>query len=1295
MPSLVVVDVDEEIIPSSLSVLPETDHAVPRETNPPSQDEVKVVTTTNASTVTTTKRKRSTTSTRPKGQMTLQGFFTQKKKSKTTNAETATTLNSNAVNNENKIRKQQQSPEILVWSDPVHKNNDKKNHNTHHPHVLDSVQDSKRHELLQIVMGKRVAAAATVAASGTTSTTTTPTVATMTDGSITTATTTCSSSSASSLPLPSQTIGTQSQPQQRKMVTAAVTHSPPSTTTTTTTSSSIPSNSSMDHCPSANRHREEEDNDPPRATRRTDEKPEPNRLNFEAEVVVEEKTKITTESSKSSLSHNKNERNQESLDLATSKCADTKDIQPNAALPMDSLQQLVEVNEKETLNSLTPQDGDTRSLTTTSSQLLPEENKETQASPTTFASLETNNSPKVQSQQEDSFYDNPQSSNHKENLSLILLLQQHEKTRETYTRRALELLERVRDMERRQDHPLVDVQFENAPEKSTDEFPDVAVPLLASIIEGRSEPLTLLTKLAADILAQRGLTSLPTEQIADKIKRLATRKNPIKNPHLLRATPSFEPTAAPAVPLNVFEDENQDYLWRWEVTILEILPESTIAIIKKARAARKKITSHLNALLKLIATIQEVCLLLVNEPNVETNNNNKSLEPILARISQEEEKVLKYEREEEKNRLAAHAKRQKEIAKEEARIRKQEEQMQRKERAAEEKRIEKERKKEQAEALKQQKAAEKEEQERKERALKEASRKKQEKCLLSFFGNAATSSSQKSSQRHSISTSRSTTQEELRSNGIDSFPTTSMTSETFPVEEFRSKITRSSLTGKLPIFPKLSLSARQSRRRRAKQITVPVYVTLYPEGYDESNPFSQQQPYAELQDVQVRNKYKFLSFHEDIRPAYYGTWSKTSRVITGRNPFAKDTAFLDYDVDSEAEWEEGDDDEMGEELGDDKADENEDKEMEDADGDDADGWLAPDDEVEEELDEEAKQLLRKKKIENEEIVKRALTVCYIAPLDSGRPWNVVSPETVPKGKVEGFDSVDDALALMKRLTAMEVTNLDVCLDAFPPSEDFDANQDAAQNPQTNTNGQGLTEEQMKVFVQFVHNNTLGSKDKLIEELLKSQKSATNSRAQAFRVLDSVAEKKTDPLRGIFWEVKRDVLENLGLTELACTNMFASDDAKQENMKTIARFIHHCTTSSKEKIVDDLRVKHPTATSSRAEAMRILLSISDKKKHPVSGFYWEVKKDICEELGLKDFLLNEPPPLDHSFKTNSATTDASCLATETQVRAIDENIASHKKKKLGGDLAEKSSLKRPAALNGQAKLLTAFLRKSKK
>ncbi|KAL7316834.1 hypothetical protein PS15m_003270 [Mucor circinelloides] len=48
-------------------------------------------------------------------------------------------------------------------------------------------------------------------------------------------------------------------------------------------------------------------------------------------------------------------------------------------------------------------------------------------------------------------------------------------------------------------------------------------------------------------------------------------------------------------------------------------------------------------------------------------------------------------------------------------------------------------------------------------------------------------------------------------------------------------------------------------------------------------------------------KMKLFQFHEDVRPAYFGTWTKEAGKVTGRNPLAKHEA-LDYEYDSEAEW---------------------------------------------------------------------------------------------------------------------------------------------------------------------------------------------------------------------------------------------------------------------------------------------------------------------------------------------------------------------------------------------------------
>lgn len=80
--------------------------------------------------------------------------------------------------------------------------------------------------------------------------------------------------------------------------------------------------------------------------------------------------------------------------------------------------------------------------------------------------------------------------------------------------------------------------------------------------------------------------------------------------------------------------------------------------------------------------------------------------------------------------------------------------------------------------------------------------------------------------------------------------------------------------------------------------------------------------------------FKLLKFATDVRPGYFGTWTKKSTAITGRNPFKQDTGILEYEYDSEAEWEE--DDPTAEDV--EEGPVNDEEEPEDSDS-DLDGWL--------------------------------------------------------------------------------------------------------------------------------------------------------------------------------------------------------------------------------------------------------------------------------------------------------------------------------------------------------------------
>ncbi|MCO5555716.1 hypothetical protein L7F22_009261 [Adiantum nelumboides] len=92
---------------------------------------------------------------------------------------------------------------------------------------------------------------------------------------------------------------------------------------------------------------------------------------------------------------------------------------------------------------------------------------------------------------------------------------------------------------------------------------------------------------------------------------------------------------------------------------------------------------------------------------------------------------------------------------------------------------------------------------------------------------------------------------------------------------------------------------------------------------------------------------KLLHFASDRRPAWYGTWTRSSNFVSARKPLAQDPVALDYSYDSDAEWEDFDPME-GDDLNDndDKEDDHESRSDSDSEMDD---WLV--DDLEEEEDE--------------------------------------------------------------------------------------------------------------------------------------------------------------------------------------------------------------------------------------------------------------------------------------------------------------------------------------------------------
>ncbi|XP_074783984.1 chromatin assembly factor 1 subunit A [Athene noctua] len=131
---------------------------------------------------------------------------------------------------------------------------------------------------------------------------------------------------------------------------------------------------------------------------------------------------------------------------------------------------------------------------------------------------------------------------------------------------------------------------------------------------------------------------------------------------------------------------------------------------------------------------------------------------------------------------------------------------------------------------------------------------------------------------------------------------------------------------------------------------------------------------------------KLLQFCENHRPAYWGTWNKKTTIIRPRNPWLKDSKLLDYEVDSDEEWEE---EEPGESLSHSEGDDEE--EGEDEDDDDGffvpHGYLSEDEGVTEECDPENQKVRQKLKAKEwDELMAKGKRFHVLQPVKIGCVW---------------------------------------------------------------------------------------------------------------------------------------------------------------------------------------------------------------------------------------------------------------------------------------------------------------------
>ncbi|XWS65239.1 hypothetical protein CRYUN_Cryun05aG0075300 [Craigia yunnanensis] len=404
---------------------------------------------------------------------------------------------------------------------------------------------------------------------------------------------------------------------------------------------------------------------------------------------------------------------------------------------------------------------------------------------------------------------------------------------------------------------------------------------------------------------------------------------------------------------DILEDDSHSSLWCWETRDAKLIPKSVRATLKIRRTCRKKINERITAVSAMISLLQksendqnykhdfmkvsEKLVKVLSEADIRLlicNMSQKSGVEMAEKEAKREEKFLikqlernKRENEKEKKKVDRELQKEKfQNEKERKRLQEEAEKDERR-REREEAEMRKQLRKQQEEAGKDQRRREKEEAELK----KKLSIQKQASVMERFLKKSKTSPGQIEELTNPITYSQSTEKSEKVPEAI----TLSMDSVLSSKGETNNDDIRKlhllswhhlghSLRSnqkqcwgirtkpKIELFKELKLTANKGLSHDGLSVERLV------DGWEEQNSDDR----LCLNDADVKKcsvRKQLLQFDKSYRPAFFGIWPKKSNVVGPRCPWRKDPD-LNYDVDSDEEWEE---EEPGESLSDCDKDEEE------------------------------------------------------------------------------------------------------------------------------------------------------------------------------------------------------------------------------------------------------------------------------------------------------------------------------------------------------------------------------------
>ncbi|KAL4227300.1 Chromatin assembly factor 1 [Mactra antiquata] len=368
----------------------------------------------------------------------------------------------------------------------------------------------------------------------------------------------------------------------------------------------------------------------------------------------------------------------------------------------------------------------------------------------------------------------------------------------------------------------------------------------------------------------------------------------------------------------------------------------------------------------------------------------------------------------------------------------------------------------------------------------------------------------------------------------------------------------------------------------------------------------------------VTYRAKFLHFHENTRPAYYGTWRKKSQRLSPRNPFKQDEDLFDYEIDSDDEWEE---EEPGESVSSDE-DDDETEKIDDEDG-DVDDWMVPhgylsDDEGvkdEEEVDAASKQdLQRVRQAAWESELKRQAKPLKMLAI--GCNWENDDTTTIAAQQLQTLLKYK-AVCLLDGPIPTSYTVSRSC--------DTESTETNDKTEERSSKKKCVPEEAMKDLIRLIHGNPVGIK-KLMKEFLAYWRKKNNPD------LDVTADATLDTSK---LEMSMEVDEKSDPN---------TDLPKVPNMNT--------------SLVDKTDTKINYGISKRQLEIKILaIAVYEKRSNNNNqkGKCWYIKDETLEQYEMKDLQLPntweyvciKPPPqpvdktatpkVEESSKTSAAKT----------------------------------------------------------